>query len=155
MTKTIRKLLAQEPRVQSGGVQFGEDIAGVYFTGEVAAFCAEIIERAASECSDSTGLLSVQLQTVSELLWSSRINIYKAKSLHGELTKLVFEEAISVVKSVNAGSVDRHFQDSKDAMNHQAKSIITTLTSLRDKASEPVSTKFQHHRNYSPKKEKP
>lgn len=132
MTKAVRKLPEQTPRVESGGLQFGRDIPGIYFTGENAAFCAEILERAAEACPDSTGILSMQLQSMADMLWSTKLNLFKAASIHGELTKLVFEEAMSVVNCAHESAKMKTFKTPAEALGYQSGQILMTLRSLRD-----------------------
>lgn len=127
MTKIIRKLPEQRPRVESGAVQFGKEPPGIYLKSENVAYCVTVLSRATSNCPDSAGLLSAQLQGIIDLLQTAKSNQNKEVSLHTELTKVVVEEAIGVVDSVNVHLRDGKFTSTRDALNQQAAKIIQVL----------------------------
>ena len=51
MTTDIRKLLAQERRVETGPIQFGEDWPGVFIRGDNAAYYALVVGETLHELS--------------------------------------------------------------------------------------------------------
>jgi hypothetical protein len=134
MTKAIRKLPEQTPPVVTGGIQFGSEKSGVYFTGDVASYCAAIIKRAVSYCPEAAGMLAIELQSIADIFWASKINTSETTSISKEIANQAFEEAMGVVESVNAYlSGKEHSYDSPQAaLKLQSKKIIQLLKQLQE-----------------------
>jgi hypothetical protein len=134
VTKAIRKLPEQTPTVLTGGIQFGSDKPGVYLTGDVASHCAAILQRAVHNCPDYNGLLSVELQSIADIFWASKVNVATSVSLNTFIAKQAFDEAIGVVESVNAYLSEKQhsYASPQDALKLQSKKIIQLLKQLQE-----------------------
>jgi hypothetical protein len=134
LSKIIRKLPEQTPLVITGGVQFGSDKPGLYLTGDIASHCATILQRAVHNCPDYNGLLSTELQCITDIFWASKINVQKATSLNSYIATQAFNEAIGVVESVNAYLSEKQhsYNSPQDALKLQAKKIIQLLKQLQE-----------------------
>lgn len=132
--KILRKLPRQSKEVETGGLQFGTDKPGIYFTGQTASYCADILTQAVPHVSDAAGILSIQVQSIADIFRESKINVSKSVSLHGEVAKLAFEEAIGMVESINLYAASRNFPTPKAALRYQSNRIIEALKILHQRA---------------------
>lgn len=73
MAYTTLRLPAQDPRVESGPVQFGEDWPGVFVRGDNALFFAQACHAAAEDLAKEHWPLVAQLRGLAELLRSCSV----------------------------------------------------------------------------------